>query len=65
MANAVKKTISLLGVVKDEPDNRMLECALTGRAQGDCYWRPGAARARELPGRAHSELREYLDTGPT
>jgi uncharacterized protein len=50
-----------LRVVKDEPDNRVLECALTGRAQaivtGDC----ALPALRNFRGVRLLSLRDYLD----
>ena len=52
-----------LRVVKDEPDNRVLECALTGRAQAIVTGDRALLALHNFRGVRLLSLREYLDTG--
>ena len=54
-----------LHVVKDEPDNRLLECALTGRAQAIVTGDRALLALENFRGVRLLTLREYLDTGTT
>jgi uncharacterized protein len=51
-----------LAIVKDEPDNRVLECALTGRAEAIVTGDHGLLRLHEFRGIRLLSLREYLDS---
>ena len=51
-----------LDVVKDEPDNRILECALTGRAEAIVTGDRALLALREFRGVRIIGLREYLST---
>jgi putative PIN family toxin of toxin-antitoxin system len=51
-----------LRVVADEPDNRILECALTGRAKAIVTGDRGLLALGEYRGIGIVSLREYLDT---
>jgi uncharacterized protein len=50
-----------LRVVKDEPDNRVLECALTGRAQAIVTGDRALLALRNFRGVRLLSLRDYLD----
>jgi len=50
-----------LQVVNDEPDNRILECALTGRADAIVTGDHGLLALRNYRGLHIISLREYLD----
>jgi uncharacterized protein len=50
-----------LRVVKDEPDNRVLECALTGRAQAIVTGDHALLALRNFRGVRLLSLRDYLD----
>lgn len=50
-----------LQVVKDEPDNRVLECALTGRAQGIVTGDRALLALHNFRGVRLLSLRDYLD----
>jgi putative PIN family toxin of toxin-antitoxin system len=50
-----------LRVVQDEPDNRMLECALTGRAEAIVTGDRALLALREFRGVRLLSLRDYLD----
>jgi uncharacterized protein len=50
-----------LRVVKDEPDNRVLECALTGRAQAIVTGDHALPALRNFRGVRLLSLRDYLD----
>jgi uncharacterized protein len=50
-----------LRVVKDEPDNRVLECALTGRAQAIVTGDRALPALRNFRGVHLLSLRDYLD----
>ena len=52
-----------LRVVKDEPDNRVLECALTGRAEAIVTGDHALLALKDFRGVRLLSLREYLDTG--
>lgn len=52
-----------LRVVKDEPDNRVLECALTGRAEAIVTGDHALTALKDFRGVRLLSLREYLDTG--
>lgn len=54
-----------LAVVKDEPDNRVLECALTGRADAIVTGDHGLLALREFRGVRLITLRDYLSPGQT
>ena len=54
-----------LRVVKDEPDNRVLECALTGRAQAIITGDHVLLALENFRGVRLLSLREYLDAGTT
>lgn len=54
-----------LRVVKDEPDNRVLECALTGRARAIVTGDKALLALAAFRGARLLSLREYLDTGAT
>ena len=49
-----------LRVVKDDPDNRVLECALTGRADAIVTGDSALLELREFRGVRIMSLREYL-----
>jgi putative PIN family toxin of toxin-antitoxin system len=51
-----------LQVVKDEPDNRILECALTARAKAIVTGDHALLSLREYKGVRLMSLRDYLDT---
>ena len=51
-----------LDVVKDEPDNRILECALTGRAEAIVTGDRALLDLREFRGVRITALRDYLGT---
>lgn len=51
-----------LDVVKDEPDNRILECALTGRAEAIVTGDRALLELREFRGVRITALRDYLGT---
>lgn len=51
-----------LAVVKDEPDNRVLECALAGRAEAIVTEDRGLLALRNYRDVRVISLREYLDT---
>lgn len=51
-----------LQVVKDEPDNRVLECALTGRAQAIVTGDHALLALRDFRSVRLLSLREYLDS---
>jgi putative PIN family toxin of toxin-antitoxin system len=51
-----------LHVVKDEPDNRVLECALTGRAQAIVTGDRALLALDAFRGVQLMNLREYLDS---
>jgi predicted nucleic acid-binding protein len=48
-------------VVKDEPDNRILECAITGRAEAIVSGDKDLLELREYRGVRILSLREYLE----
>ena len=50
-------------VVKAEPDNRILECALTGRAQATVTGNRALLALDEYGGVRVVSLREYLEAG--
>lgn len=50
-----------LSVVKDEPDNRILECALAGRAEAIVTGDRAMLALREYRGVRVVSLRDYLD----
>jgi uncharacterized protein len=50
-----------LRVVKDEPDNRVLECALTGRAQAIVTGDHALLALRNFRGVRLLSLRDYMD----
>jgi putative PIN family toxin of toxin-antitoxin system len=52
-----------LRVVKDEPDNRILECALTGRAEAIVTGDRALLALGEYRGVRVVSLREYLEAG--
>jgi uncharacterized protein len=52
-----------LRVVNDDPDNRVLECALTGRAQAIVTGDHVLLALESFRGVRLLSLREYLDTG--
>jgi putative PIN family toxin of toxin-antitoxin system len=52
-----------LRVVEDEPDNRVLECALTGRAQVIVTGDRALLALRDFRGIRLLSLRSYLDDG--
>ena len=52
-----------LRVVKDEPDNRILECALTGRAQAIVTGDGALLALQNFRGVRLLSLRGYLDMG--
>jgi putative PIN family toxin of toxin-antitoxin system len=52
-----------LRVVKDEPDNRVLECALTGRTRAIVTGDHALLALHDFRGVRLLSLREYLDTG--
>jgi uncharacterized protein len=52
-----------LRVVKDEPDNRVLECALTGRTEVIVTRDHALLALANFRGMRLLSLREYLDTG--
>ena len=54
-----------LRVVKDDPDNRVLECALTGRAQAIVTGDHVLLALENFRGVRLISLREYLDMGLT
>lgn len=54
-----------LRVVKDDPDNRVLECALTGRAQAIITGDHVLLALKNFRGVRLLSLREYLDDGKT
>lgn len=52
-----------LRVVKDDPDNRVLECALTGRVQAIVTGDRALLALESFRGVRLLSLREYLETG--
>jgi len=52
-----------LHVVKDEPDNRILECAIAGRADAVVTGDRALLKLHEYRGVRILSLREYLDDG--
>jgi putative PIN family toxin of toxin-antitoxin system len=50
-----------VNVVKDEPDNRILECAITGRAEAIVSGDKDLLELREYRGVRILSLREYLE----
>jgi putative PIN family toxin of toxin-antitoxin system len=52
-----------LRVVQDEPDNRVLECALTGRAQAIVTGDHALLALKDFRGVRLLSLRDYLDGG--
>ena len=54
-----------LSVVKDEPDNRVLECALTGRVAAIVTGDHALLALKDFHGVRLLSLREYLDIGAT
>jgi putative toxin-antitoxin system toxin component, PIN family len=54
-----------LRVVHDEPDNRVLECALTGHAQAIVTGDHALLALEDFRGVRLLSLREYLQTGTT
>src|SRR5256885_956933 len=54
-----------LHVVRDEPDNRVLKCALTGRAQPIVTGDHALLALENFRGVRLLSPREYLDTGAT
>ena len=54
-----------LTVVKDEPDNRVLECALTGNADAIVTGDHELLALREFRGVRLFSLRDYLDFSAT
>ena len=50
-----------LRIVKDEPDNRVLECALTGRAQAIVTGDRALLALHDFRGMRLLSLRDYLD----
>lgn len=54
-----------LQVVKDDPDNRVLECALTGRAQAIVTGDRALLALENFRGVRLLSLREYLDIDAT
>jgi putative PIN family toxin of toxin-antitoxin system len=51
-----------LAIVKDEPDNRVLECALTGRAEAIVTGKRELLALKDCRGVRLLSLREYLES---
>jgi predicted nucleic acid-binding protein len=54
-----------LAIVKDEPDNRVLECALTGNAEAIVTGDHELLALREFRGVRVLSLRDYLQSSTT
>lgn len=58
----VVKPAKRVRVLKDEPDNRILECALSGRADAIVTGDKEMLKLKEFKGIKIVSLREYLET---